>query len=203
MHKLKTAEIQTDTTIRLRFEGGAWASMTFQYFKENDWWNVTINSDWGNWSYGWGRQGTGADIFEFMHDGCGRDYFVSKFVGSEPEIFNPEKSAKLARRDIRQELKYWDDRERFQYLINFTKELESEEDARYFVDSLYGEEMMHEVLGDEYRCYWNYVVYERHPRTKYFFDKIFPKFFKHIKKIHRENVKNGKSNSRNGQRTSA
>lgn len=186
MHKLKSSNIQRDTTIRLRFEGGGWATMSFQYFEENDWWQVAINSDWGNWSYAWSRSGMGKDIFSFMSERAGRSYLIGKFTSQEPDIFNASKSAKLVRKDIRNKLKYWDDRERFEYLINFTKELESEENIDCFVNSLYEEEQMKEVLGDEYRCYWNYVVTETHPRTKYFFKNIFPKFFKHIKRLAHE-----------------
>lgn len=186
VHKLTTCEVQKDITIRLRFEGGGWATMSFQYFRENDWWQVSINSDWGNWAYSWSRSGMGMDIFNFMAREGRSGYLVGKFTSQEPDIFNASKSAKLVRKDIRNELNYWDDREKFQYLIDFTKELESEDNIDYFVNSLYEEEQMQEVLGDEYRCYWNYVVMETHPRTKYFFKNIFPKFFKEIKRLARE-----------------
>lgn len=179
-HKLVTREIQTDPTIRLRFEGGAWATMSFQHFPENDWWQVSINSDWGNWSYSWSRSGMGKDIFTFMTKGSDKSYFISKFTSSEEDYFNPNKSAAKVRKEIRETLTYWDDKEHFEYLINLTKELEQYDNMDLFMNKLWDEKDLKEFHGDEP---WHFLVLEMHPRTKYFFKHIFPKFFPEIKKL--------------------
>jgi hypothetical protein len=185
-HKIKSENIQQDTTIRLRFEGGGWATMSFQYFEENDWWQVSINSDWGNWSYSWSRSGMGKDIFNFMAERDGRDYLVSKFTSQEPDYFNAEKSAKKVRKDIREELNYWDDREKFEELIERTKELEDYDSHDIFFERLWDNKELNEITGDCPHGISSYLVFETHPRTKYFFKNIFPKFFKHIKRLARE-----------------
>ena len=104
-HRLKSSNIQKDTTIRLRFDGGAWATMSFQHFEENDWWQVSINSDWGTWQYSWSRSGMGKDIFNFM--ACRakeRSYLVNKFIGNEEKLFDGKKSAQAIRKDIRESM---------------------------------------------------------------------------------------------------
>lgn len=168
-HKLKSSNIQNDTTIRLRFEGGAWATMSFQYFEENDWWQVSINSDWGSWSYSWSRSGMGKDIFNFMSERCGRDYLISKFTGQESRYFNAQKSAQNIRKDIRKELDYWKDRKRFEYLIEKTKDLENYDSGDMFFDMLWKDEDLIEITGDCPHRISSYLVFETHPRTKDFF----------------------------------
>lgn len=181
--KVKTREIQHDTTIRLRFSDG-WAAMTFQHYKENDWWQVVISSDWGNWSHGWGRQGSGADIFEFM-SGCNLGYFCNKFFGSEEQIFSPEKSSLKIRKFIRKEVNYWKDREKFKELIQITKELERFDNDRDYMNELSNYDSLLEVIGDSEL--WCWLRYEHKPRTVFFFKKIFPIFLTEIRKINKAN----------------
>jgi hypothetical protein len=175
-NKLITSEIQTDTTIRLRFEGGSWASMTFQHYKENDWWQVVISSDWGDWSHGWGRSGMGTDIFNFMARDS-RSYLINKF-SKDNDIFSIQKTMTAMRKHIREEHPWIDDKEeneKFMYMISELSSCES-------IDQVYNaiDKELCEELGDEI---WHFMKHEWHPREKYFFTHIFPKFMPEIKKL--------------------
>lgn len=182
-HILESSNIQKDTTIRLRFEGGSWATMSFQHFEENDWWQVSINSDWGNWAYSWSRSGMGTDIFNFMVERRDRSYLVSKLTSQEPDYFNASKSAKSIRKDIREQISYWDDKEFFNKLIDKTKDLEECDSSDIFFDRLWDDKDLNNITGDCPHGVSSYMVFETHPRTKYFFKNIFPKFFKEIRKL--------------------
>lgn len=174
--KLVNKIIQEDITIRLRFEGGAWANMTFQHNKERDWWNVVISSDWGNWSYGWSRQGSGRDIYEFMNAPTG--YFIDKFTGGTTRIFSINKTMTELRKLVREEypwIKYKEENEELMYLISELEGCENEDQVFNKIDK-----KIYDLVDGEI---WNYFKYEWHPREKFFFKKIFPKFFPEIKRI--------------------
>lgn len=175
-HKLITRETRTDTTVRLRFEGGSWAFMTFQYNPENDWWNVVIDSDWGKWSYGWNRSGMGSDIYKFMASDR-EGYLIAKF-SKDTDVFSIDKTQTEMRKKIREEypwIKDKEENEKFMFMISELRDCENTDQLWNSIDK-----ELCKALGDEI---WHYFKYEWHPREKYFFKNIFPKFFPEIKKL--------------------
>lgn len=189
IYKLEKKTIQKDTTIRLKFVGGSWATMTFTRM-ENDWTNVSIDSDWGKWSYGWGDSGiksSGPCIFNFMSDRADQGYFKSKFIGAEKELFDAKKTCTNFRKIVRENYPWIDSRYRDQNesLMMEIKDLESCETEDDFVRQLHPD--LSELCGGEW---WHYMAFRRHPRTRIFFDKIYPKFIPEIRKLAREQKKN-------------
>jgi hypothetical protein len=177
--KITDKSIQQDTTIRLNFEGGAWACMTFTKMK-NNWTNVVITSDWGKWEYGWGEQTNYPSLFHWIRkEDIG--YFRGKFFGGEPDIFNCKRTLTEFRKIVKKEVPWIEDREKNEHLMFLIRELEGCENE----DELYHrmDKELTDVLGDEI---WHLFKYEPHPRASYFSKYIFPKFFPEIKKISKE-----------------
>lgn len=194
-HKLIERTINQDKTIKLKFDGGSWATMTFQENNrdtDNHWWNVLIHSDWGNWSYGWSFSGMGKkSIYSFMLGMKNDDYLQNKFMGPHSEIFSPEKTATALRKEIREHYPWLKDKEKHEELMYKLKEAADSCDDNIDIFMRDVAETMTEVWGDSSDVYYNIasmLVYETHPRTAYFFKKIFPKFFPMIRKLDKEYV---------------
>jgi hypothetical protein len=186
-HKLTGSTIQKDTTIRLNFEGGSWAAMTFIQL-QNDWTDVSITSDWGSWSYGWSKSGNSwKTIFEFMASRSDQGYFTGKFMGKEKSVFNAKKSCTILRKRIREEVKWIYEKEKYETLMYQVSELENCETDESFIHEYFRHDELKEVCGDEP---WFSTVFETHPRTHRFFKDIYPKFVPQIRKLHKESLKN-------------
>lgn len=174
--KIIEKSVQQDTTIRLNFEGGAFACMTFTKMK-NNWTNIVITSDWGSWEYGWGEQTNYPTLFHWIKkDSIG--YFRDKFFGRGKDLFNCKKTLTEFRKIVRKEHPWITDREKNEYYMDLISDLEgceSDEALYHLIDK-----ELYEVLGDEI---WHFFRYEPDPRSTYFSRHIFPKFFPEIKKI--------------------
>jgi hypothetical protein len=182
-YKLAATTINEDVTIKLKFEGDGWTTMTFQenYPDETTlrWWNVIIAGDWGQWSYGWGYSGMGKrSIYDFMLSMRDDYYLQSKFIGAEPKIFDGRKTATAMRKIVREEVPWLSDKERHEELMYNLREIQNSDTDRDFIDGI--EKDLREVLGDDY---WMLLEYSIHPRTVNFFKNIFPKFFPSIQKL--------------------
>lgn len=177
---LESSNIQKDVSLRLRFRGGAWATMTFIYFEENQWWQVSINSDWGNWQYSWSKSGMGTDVFSFFSEKGNAGYLSGKFTGAESQVFDAKKSAVNLRRNLREVLNYWDDRELYSEIMLLTKELEELESPDEFMSRAHSHELIGKSLG--HFDFWLFLEMKTHPRTKFFFSKVFPLLLSQLRK---------------------
>ena len=178
-YKLLERTTQQNTTIRLTFDGGGWANMTFVKMK-SDWTNVVISSDWGKWEYGWSNSGFGANttIMEAMLGD--QSYFKRKFIGNEKKVFSPDRTCTRFRKIVREECPWISNREKNQDHMAVIKELQRIDDDRDFVDRLNEYEELRELLGDDY---WTLLQYETRGVTDAFFKEIYPKFLPEIRKL--------------------
>lgn len=175
-YKVESSSVLTPQTISLRFSGGAWARMTFTETNK-DQWHVQINSDWGSWEYWWSRSGMGTDIFKFMNPN--RSYFWEKFTSQEPRIPDIEGTKTNLRKAVREHFndRYWDNKEEWQEAMRIISELNFET-----FDGFMYQDIPKEIDNER----WHFYKDMDHPRSTFFFKKIFPKFTKHIKKLGRE-----------------
>lgn len=188
-HKLKDVSIQNDVTIRLIFEGGSWATMTFVRMR-NDWTNVSITSDWGNWNHGWSDSGIKSygDIYGFMSSKSNLNYLRGKFIGAEKLIFDNKATCKSLRKLVRDEYPWISHKETNSSLMKDIKALEGCETDQEFLMAM-TPELDKFFAGEAFRC----LEYSRLPRTDYFFREIFPQFLKHIAKISKTTAKVNKA----------
>jgi len=172
-YKLLERSSHKNTTIRLTFDGGGWANMTFVQMKSN-WTNVVISSDWGHWEHGWSNTGFGSDqtIPEAMVSKMNKGYFQNKFIGPEKKVFSPEKTCTRFRKIVREECPWIKDRGTHEDHMGVIKELQSIDDDRDFIDRLHEYEDLRELLGDDY---WTLLEYETRGCTRSFFKEIYPK----------------------------
>jgi hypothetical protein len=176
-YKLRSIEQSMDRTIRLRFENGGWAFMTFQENLESDWWNIVISSDWGQWNYSWTRGGMGCDIYEFM--GRGRvslDYFINKFTSGQKEYLHFDETMA----QLKNALIVYCGADPDGELISDLEEMEETDSINVFYLTLPQE--IHEIISD-FSIISDCVVSGLSPCHTYFFDHIFPLFIDEIVKI--------------------
>lgn len=180
-YKLLERSTQENITIRLTFDGGGWANMTFVQMK-SDWTNVVISSDWGHWEYGWSNTGFGKDqtIMGAMVSKLNKGYFQAKFTGPEKREFSPEKTCTQLRKVVRQECPWIKNKDLNNEHMGVIKELQGIDDDREFVDRLNEYTELRDLLGDDY---WTLLQYEKKGCTQAFFREIYPKFIPEIRKI--------------------
>ena len=177
-YKLTSIHVVQDTTIRLRFDGGGWAFMTFQQNPDKNWCNVCISSDWDDWSYSWTTSGMGEDIYSFMsRDRRDLGYFVNKFTGGQRDFLYFEETIAELKKHLEKE---YADHYLLESVLENIDEMEDTDNCQIFYLSLPSD--LNRIIDDSYEIV-NCIQTGLSPRHKYFFDKIFPLFIPEIEKL--------------------
>lgn len=187
-----------------------YADVILQDFGNNKGKIIISDDDWGyNFSYYWGSMGK--NLIDFLL-GLNSDYFCYKLGPSEKGPINVKKTMSNVRKEIRQELPWYECVEFQKDMRLELKLLESEVyDQNDFVESMYDfpKRLDYNLIDNEFRkrdivdtIYsifetepWNFIVYEEHKQIKYL-SNFFPKLKKTLneyKNLQRDQIQEPES----------
>lgn len=174
-HKLIQSSLNEEAmVISVKYEGGAWADMIIIPKNNGEFWNVILNTDWGVWTYSWGKSGiSNEDIYSFLGS-IGSDYLIDKFTKGREKIYDGDTTAEAIRAHLR---KCYTEKEL--ELENFEDELEEVEMFETINDFNWGlgEGLTMILRGNSHE----FIREKWHPREKYFFEEIFPDLIEMVK----------------------
>lgn len=181
----------------IRDEGGHWFA---SIFFDNDVGDISIQSEWGNYAYAWGKSGRGTDkLTEFLVT-CDDSYITNKFSYGLPKWLDVDKTIQKIKKELLEANLPEDIRENCEYEIE--EHLAGIEDVKDFYWSLscHCVTLVDEVYSGDLQSIDFHTDYQ--PRLREFMKQVWPRFIQAIKdnspppqskkpKIHGAEVFNG------------
>lgn len=171
--------------VTIREPGRWWAIFTF----DDEFGDISIQSDYGNWAYTWSVQGRGKEKLSDFLISTGTDYLMNKFCMDKPDarnyFFAEETKREMKKEIIKARRKRADrtlesvDREEAREAWDTVENADSTT-AQQFVHDLGDSEAVKKIWGEDY-WYDPPILTGYEPALVIFFKTIWPLFIKHLK----------------------
>lgn len=177
-------EEKTVRKITIREPGRWWAIFTL----DEDFGDISIQSDYGNWAYTWSKSGRGkGTLSEFLKD-TGIDYLMNKFCMDKPDArryFFGEETKRAMKAQVIKARRHRSDhtyeqvnKEEARSAWNTIEEADTTT-AHQFVHMLDGCEGIKKIWGEEY-WYDPPVITGYEPALTTFFKEVWPIFIRYL-----------------------
>lgn len=180
--RIRSCTTYQSLSIRMHFEPVGWAIYTI----DESFGSLTVQSDWGEYSYAWGHGGRGGrSLREFLAD-CSEGYIASKLLVGKKEIIDAEATRKEMKKHVRQLFKegririsidkHYHESE-FDLMLSLMSEIgEFYSHIRDVTPGTYFEPFAGELMQQVFDPLYEHVVTKMHPWHMCLYYQLIPTF---------------------------